>query len=163
MKRDKLFLNQVSTQPTEIKFDKSFEFMQNILNDLHEGLESSEIEMIGDQENISFEGTVERKLGTRYGDYALVRGSISAEFYTHCVVSGELMKDQIHTEVKATFIDESYGERFQLEEETTLFLNDEEYELYYLDNNKVDLPKVINEFVFLNKNPYPKKLIQPID
>ena len=68
------------------------------------------------------------------------------------------MLDQVHAEVKAVYIDEEYGEKYQLEDETTLFLNDDEYELYYLDNNKCDLPKVINEFVFLNKNPYPKKI-----
>lgn len=158
MKRDKLFLSQISTQPSEIKYDRSTEWMQSILNQLHEELSPEEVKVIENKENINFEGTLERKVGTRYGDYALLRGNVSAEFYTYCVMSGELMKDQVHAEVRATFIDEQYGERYQLEEETTLFLDDEEYELYYLENNKLNIPEVVNEAVFLNRNPYPKKL-----
>ena len=71
MKRERFFLSQISTNPTEIVFDQQTDWMQQILNELHEQLDEAELKLVQNQESIKFEGTIQRQVGTRYGDYAL--------------------------------------------------------------------------------------------
>ena len=65
------------------------------------------------------------------------------------------MFDQIECEVKAACLAESGQKHLGLEEGDSVFLEEQEYELFFFDKNQVDIEPVLNEFVFLNKNPYP--------
>jgi len=43
----------------------------------------------------------------------------------------------------------------ELEDEISLFYDEEEWDLYFYEKNQVDLYPIIHEYIFLNKNPYP--------
>ncbi|MGB0454883.1 MAG: hypothetical protein ACPGJV_14330 [Bacteriovoracaceae bacterium] len=157
MKNNQLSINRLSKTPFELEFDEKTEWMADILKSLHEDLEEKDRILKAGKEQISFKGEARKVMGSRYGDYVLLRGDVEATFFTYCVQSGELMEDRVISEIKACFLEEEAKERFDLEEETTLYLNDDEYEIYFLDNHWCNIPEVVNEHIFLNKNPYPKK------
>ena len=65
------------------------------------------------------------------------------------------MMDSIDAEVRACFIDEEMKKRFEMEDELSVFVDEGEYDLYFFQNDKIDLFEIFREYIFLNKNPYP--------
>ena len=85
-------------------------------------------------------------------------GALSLTYITQCAQSGELMNDELNLDVQAIFIDNILSNKYEDDENMTLFIGNMEYELYFYENSKLDLAQVLHEYIFLNKNPYPKKV-----
>ena len=138
----------------EIHLDEQTPWLGEILKDLNEGLTSKDYE--GDQgTSIVFKGNLIRKWNDRFQDYIILTGSLEATFYTLEIHTGEVILDNLNVPVKACWILEELKEKFGYEEETEIWFDEDEYDLYYYDRNNVELKPVLNEYVFLNKNPYP--------
>jgi hypothetical protein len=151
MKKEVHLLSYRMNVPVEIKLDKNIDWMANILKELCD----DNYEDSPEEPSISFEGTLERKNVGKYGDYLVLDGEVEAHFPTLCTQTGKVMMDSVESPFSAVFLNEEIKEKFGLEEETTLFFDDKECELYFYKNDIANIEEVINEFIFLNKNPYP--------
>ena len=57
--------------------------------------------------------------------------------------------------IACAFVDGTFKDNEEFEEEITLFIENQEWDLYFHFNGVVDLKPVIHEYIFLNRNPYP--------
>ncbi|MCY4523706.1 MAG: hypothetical protein OXB84_03085, partial [Halobacteriovoraceae bacterium] len=101
----------------------------------------------------NFNGSILRKKDGKYGDYFFLKGVLKASFHTYCVKSGNPMLDTINVEVKSAILDDEAKNHFQ--EKDTICLDENQLDLYYYKDNCFDMQKILHEYLFLNKNPYP--------
>ena len=138
----------------KVKVDQNIEWFSKILTELNEAAGEEEAQML-DKTHLSFSGEIKKSKNVKFGEYVLLDGNINSLFVTQCIRSGNMMFDQIECEVKAACLARSGQKQLGLEEGDSVFLEEQEYELFFFDKNQVDLEPVLHEFVFLNKNPYP--------
>ena len=148
-------LSSLNTDVSEqIDLDTQKEWLKLILDELNEAAGEEEAGMV-EQTHLAFSGEIKKSKNAKFGEYVLISGEIRAKFVTQCVVTGSMMFDQIDCEILAANIAKHNQERLGLEEGETVFLEDEERELFFFDRGEVDLEPVLHEFIYLNKNPYP--------
>lgn len=139
---------------TELELDGSQDFLGEILEELNENVPSEER---GDEAYIKFEGELE-KISGKYEEFMHFVGTINTTFYCHDVITNEVMSDSLEQEVRCLVLSKEVGQKLQLEDEIDIEHNGEEYDLYFTDDEDfLDIKGIIHEYIFLNKNPYPKK------
>jgi uncharacterized metal-binding protein YceD (DUF177 family) len=138
-------------QGLELDLDQTTPWLAQLLDELEEQAEAP-----SQKRKISFRGTLEKKHKGAFKEYLLLTGIVSASYATLCVSTGSPMTDSLEVEVHAVFIDQALEKEMELEEETELFINDDQYDLYYFDKKSVDLKSAISEYIFLNINHYPR-------
>ena len=142
-------------QPKLFDLDESIDWMGELLAELNEEISSKEIQELDEEFFICFEGEALRKTTGKLEDHVKFNGKLSATYATKCINSGKPMVDHIEIEVKFVVIDKELIARYGYEEETTLFVDDGEYELYTTEDNRFDIKEIIHEFIWLNKDQYP--------
>lgn len=156
MKSD-VFLRPIGIgQTVVIDVDQSSVWMNEILNELHEDVKADLKDCDLSKTYIRFKGDLQKKSSAKFLDHAFLLGEIEARFYTYCITTGELMLDDIFAEVQAVFLEDELKKELELEDEITIYFDEYEFDLYYLSGLNVPLKPAIHEYVFLNKNPYPK-------
>jgi len=143
-------------RPEEIQLDGQVPWLNKILDELNEDADDTDREKFSDSLEIYFKGEFLLKNNGKLGDYVLLDGSLFASFVTLCVSTGTVMNDVVDCSLSIVFIDDVLKDKLGLEEETDFFIDNEERDLYYYDNNKIDIRSTLHENVFLHKNPYPK-------
>lgn len=143
-------------QTVVIEVDEKAAWMNEILEELHEDVKADLKECDLSKTYIRFKADLQKKSTAKYLDHAFVLGEIEARFYTYCITSGELMLDDIFAEVQAVFLEPELEKELELEDEITMYVDEYEYDLYYLNGLNVPLKPLVHEYIFLNKNPYPK-------
>lgn len=141
--------------PELLAFDQSLDWITIILAELNDQLEEGDVVYSHETPFLKFKGEAIKKQNVNYGDIVILQGDLSAKFITTCITTGAAMMDSIDTEIRSCFIDEAMKKRFQMEDEVSVFVDEGEYDLYFYQNDKIDLYDVFREYVFLNKNPYP--------
>ena len=157
--------NKISTERLakdrveSFSFSEKDNFLAKILAELNEGLKFSELEVPSqfDRDYFNFSGNVEKKYNSKYGEYIVVKAQVDTAFMCLCVNTGVVMTDFIKAEISAAIIDRKFEKIFNHEEDTNLYIDGQELELYYHDDNgEFLLEDMVREMIFLNKNPYPK-------
>jgi uncharacterized metal-binding protein YceD (DUF177 family) len=138
-------------QRLELELDQTTPWLAQILDELEENAEGP-----SEKRMISFRGMLEKKHKGTFKDFILLTGTVKASYATLCVSSGNPMTESLEVEVHAVYIDQVLEKDMELEEETELFINDDQYDLYYFDKKSVDLKSAISEYIFLNINHYPR-------
>ncbi|HAZ11992.1 MAG: hypothetical protein A2X86_06925 [Bdellovibrionales bacterium GWA2_49_15] len=141
--------------PEIFSFDQSTEWMESILTELNAPLEEGDVLFTEEAPQIHFKGEITKKQNVKYGDIVVVKGDFSAKFITTDIQTGTPMMDRIDVEVRACYIDEVIKKKYELEDEVTIIVDDEEYDLFLYQSGKFDLYEVLREYAFINKNPYP--------
>lgn len=139
----------------ELMLDSDVSWFGAILDELQEEIEDGEVGASSDAPGIWFKGKLIRRSNGKFGEVLFLEGELSARFLTNCVKSGRLMMDEFEAPVKAVFVDEEMITRYALEDEVTIELEGEEFELYSYKDDVASLGEVLHEHVFLNKNPWP--------
>ncbi len=80
---------------------------------------------------------------------------MSVTYSDICSRSGNIIDQNLNISLKSIFLDKSMKNQHELEDEISLFYDEEEWDLYFYEKNQVDLYPIIHEYIFLNKNPYP--------
>lgn len=142
-------------QPKLFDLDESVDWLGELLTELNEEISKKELQELDEEFFISFEGEALRKTTGKLEDHVKFSGKLSAVFGTKCINSGRPMVDNIEIEVKFVVIATELIARYGYEEETTLFVDDGEYELYTTEDNRFDIKEIIHEFIWLNKDLYP--------
>jgi hypothetical protein len=133
--------------------DQSHPWLLKVLEELNEEFDEEDRAAIGPY--IRFKGEITKVKNNRYGVSIILTGELSVRICALCGRTGQLIADPIECEVRSVFIEEENRSKYQLEDEITLLLNEDEYDLYYYSKNKCDVASVLREYAFLNKNPYP--------
>ncbi|MCO4793213.1 MAG: hypothetical protein KC493_05865 [Bacteriovoracaceae bacterium] len=138
----------------EVSLNSDTPWLVEILSDLNGELRESDFE--GDEKStISFQGELIRKWNERFNDYIILEGEVKATFFTLEINSGDVILEHMNIPVKACWIQEELKEKLGYEDETEIWFDEDEYDLYYYTRNNVELKPVLHEYVFLNKDPYP--------
>lgn len=135
--------------------DEKTEWVQTILKELQEG-EPLLSEWKGSSPSLSLNLEVIRRSRENLKNYLTLQGTIKLNWITRCVLTYEAMEQRQEIPVRAAVIMRSYQKSMNLYDETVLFVNDREWDIFYYDKG-VDVAEIIHEYIYLNKNPYPKK------
>lgn len=133
------------------------DWAKEILSELEENIDQEDRDEIGQKSKLTFIGEMIKKNNSHLNDFMILTGQLNVEFITYCTSTGAAMSDSIDVHVQAVFIQDKVRDKYGHEEDTEIFVGDEVYDLFFVENDQVDIAPVINEFVFLNKNQYPKK------
>lgn len=155
--KSEVFLRPIGIgQTVVLEADQKSAWMSEILTELHEDVKADLHECDLSKTFIKFKGDLQKKSTAKYLDHAILLGEIEARFYTYCITTGELMLDDVFAEVQAVFLEEELKKELELEDEITMYIDEYEYDLYYLKGLSVPLKPALHEYIFLNKNPYPR-------
>jgi len=138
----------------KLKFSDQNDWFREILKELNEDFEIGEIENSGSQ--ILFNGFVSKVNDSRYKDVVLLSGKLHARHLALCGVSGDIIEEEIEIDIMAAFLSLEIRDKYSLQEELNIFIQNETYDLFYYEQNRLDLKSVMHEYIFLNKNPYPQ-------
>ncbi|MBK23066.1 MAG: hypothetical protein CME70_03580 [Halobacteriovorax sp.] len=137
-----------------LELDATQDFMTELLDELHENVSKDEL---GDDAAISFNGEIEKIKG-KYEEFLQFTGALDLTYYTHDIITNEVMTDRLEQEVKCLLLTKEVGQKLQMEDEIEIELNGEEYDLYFLDEDDCfNIKDVLHEYIYLNKNNYPKQ------
>lgn len=144
----------------EVELDLSAaedKFLAELLEELNEGITQADYDLSKETPRLLFSGKLCKLQNEKYEEYLLLEGHIQASFFAICVGSGIVMLDSVEAQVKAVIVDEKFESLYSHEEDTTLYIEEDEYDLYYFDERgEFKLKEILSEYLFLNKDPYPK-------
>ena len=147
------YLTQIKKEEEHIlNIDESTTWMKDILHELQEDCNEKDKKSMAT--HISFNGSIQRKKDGKFGDYLYMRGTLKAGFCAHCVKSGNPMLDTIDLQIDSAILDNEIKERLR-ENEDIIYLDQNQLDIYYYQDNCFSMQQIIHEYLFLNKNPYP--------
>ncbi|MBL7665924.1 MAG: hypothetical protein JNM93_12385 [Bacteriovoracaceae bacterium] len=151
----KVNLSKIPSGEARFKLNKTHPWVKELLIELNEKVtDLSEEEKLERTElNIDFE--IEKKHKTEYGDFVLVMAEINGRFLTECVKTLKTMEDMLHVKFQACFVAETFSESELLLDQTEIYINNDLYELYFYQDNEVDIKEMFHEQIFLNITAYP--------
>ena len=141
--------------PQCYQLDETVDWVATLLNELSLEAESSLSQQFTPSFTLSLKLT--RRDRDNLGNYLVVEGKFCVHYSTYCVATYQVIEEVQQTEVNAVVISKHHQKSLNLQDEVTLFVDDQERDLFYYDP-KVNLVEIIHEYLYLNKNPYPKKV-----
>lgn len=141
----------------EFELDKNQDWVKELLFELNADAPGMPAEVAFGQTALNLSLKISRRNNAEFNEYILLDAKIEALFFTQCVKSLTLMKDDLNFELKACFIDTSFEKQDEYEDLTEFYIDNEMRDLYYYEKRVIDLSEVIREQIFLNKNPYPTR------
>lgn len=155
LKKETYITSLPPAQVKEFDLDENTDWLGELLSELNEELSASEIEELGEDTFLTFTGKALRRTTGKLEDHVKIEGKIDCVFATRCVQSGSPMIDSLSIDIKMVAVDHEVISRYGYEEETAIFVDEDEYELYPSKDNRFNLQEAIHEFIWLNKEPYP--------
>jgi hypothetical protein len=155
LKKETYITSFAPAQAKGFDLDESIDWMRELLIELNSELTKDELDELGEETFLCFEGTALRRTTGKLEDHLKIDGKLTSVFGTRCIQTGQPMLDNIDIEVKIVAVDHELIERYGYQDQTTLFVDEGEYELYPTKDNRFDLFEAIHEFIWLNKEPYP--------
>ncbi len=144
---------------TEAPFEVSqeTEWTRPLLDELQEDVDEEDKTTSQEPVFITFHGHIKKMKSGKYQEILKLNGELRARFLTLCVSSGDVMVDEIVVDVNMAAIDDTNREKYGFDEDMIeLEVDGEEHDLYYFKENELDLLPVFHEYLYLNKNPYPR-------
>ena len=141
--------------PQCYQLDETVDWVATLLSELSLGAESSSSEQFTPSFTLSLKLT--RRDCGNLRNYLVVEGEFCVHYPAYCVATYQVIEEVQQTEVNAVVIAKHYQGSLNLHDEVTLFVDDQEWDLFYYDP-KVSLVEIIHEYLYLNKNPYPRKV-----
>ena len=141
-----------------VKLNEKSLWLANLLAELSENV-GDVTAMVGQDEFfLRFDADLYKKRHPMFGEILIVEGAIESTFPTLCSVTGAVMTDHTRADVKCCFIHQSFKKQAEdpMEEEIELMIDDQIFDLYFYAPRGAGLEEMIHEYLYLNKNPYPK-------
>lgn len=137
--------------------DKSIDWLAELLKELNENTSQLPEEELLKRSRLDVNLNVKKCFKPQMGEYLLVKGKIDAAFFTDCVRTLTLMKDEVNVEFQCCLLDKALESDDQYNDQIEIYTDNELFDLYYYERRKVDLKELIHEQIYLNKNPYPTR------
>ncbi|MFZ4713320.1 MAG: hypothetical protein ACOYL6_06400 [Bacteriovoracaceae bacterium] len=152
----KLNINKLAISKIhDFKLDESLAWMKELLQELNEDVKMGFVSP-SSQASISCEGQYYKKHRAEYGEYAVVQGTLKAKFYTNDVSNGKVMLDDLEVDFCACFLGAHFKNDPNYKDEIEFYVDNQTMDLFFLDNVYIDLKEAFHEYLFLNKDPYPR-------
>ncbi len=153
--KESFYLNTLALKlPQDLLIDEKTDWVKKILEELNEEVDSEDIN--GETSYLKLDLELIRDEKDALGDYLLINGEIDTQYLAYCVKTYDVIECILKTEIDAVILHKEMETKLQLDESTSLFIDDRDYEVFYYDK-QIELAPVIHEFIFLNKDPYPQK------
>lgn len=139
------------------ELDEQQNWLKALLTELNEKAQDKTPEEYLENSGLKLNLEITKKHSREFGDYLLVKGEFSANYFTACVRTLEEMTDSLNLSLKACFIATEYENDENFQDQTETFQDNELYELYFYSKNQIDMAEFVHEQIFLNMNQYPVK------
>jgi uncharacterized metal-binding protein YceD (DUF177 family) len=139
------------------ELDKTQDWVGALLKELNEKADERTVEEYFDNTNITVSVEISKSFKQQYGEYLLVKGTLSSEYVTACVRTLKEMPDSVTIEFNACFLDKKNENDEEFLDQTEVFISDAMYELYFYDKGFANLTEMIHEQTYLDVNQYPIK------
>ena len=151
-------LQKLRSDATEnVFFDKDVPWLCNLLEELNEHVEEEDRKLTDCTTFIEFKGQITKKKNTKFEEMLIFKGKISAKYLTYCVSTGEVMSDTLEVDIAIGAIDKDNQKKYGYDDDIIdIEINGEELDLYYFEDHQLNLASIIHEYIYLNKNPYPR-------
>lgn len=137
--------------------DREMPWMLGLIEEINEQVDEEDRELPGYPSYLEFKGTITKLKNSKYEEMVLIKGELYAQYVTYCINTGAVMNDSLEAEIRIGAIDKENSEKFGFDQEVIdVEINGEELDLYYFNDNELDLRAIFHEYIYLNKNPYPK-------
>lgn len=152
----RLNINKIGLNKSYVlKLDQTRPWIKELLNELHEEVNMKFVSPSSHGE-ISFDGEYYKKNKSQYGDYVIFKGKLFVRFNTNCVSTGKNMMDTIDIDISACFISSSLQNDESFKDEIDIYMDNDNHDLYFYEGHYIDLKEAFHEYIYLNKNPYPR-------
>ena len=141
-------------EPVNFSATEALDWAKDIIKELEEGIMENDFSDIANPHFLA-SGYVKKGVGGKFGDYLMVHGDLELTYRTYCVKSGEPMLTKLDLDIRVCCIDDENKDKFELEDELIIYLEEEEYELFFFDGKKANLGEIIRELILLEKDDYP--------
>jgi len=157
--------NQISSKVNISKFPidtpkfydlgKSQDWVKALLIELNEKAENKTPADFLEETSIQLTMEIEKLFKKEYGEYLLVKATVTTDYVTQCVRTLSDMGEHFELDMSACFLighletDEAFIEQMEI------FEKDEIYELYFYKKGMADIAEMIHEQIYLNLNQYP--------
>ncbi len=140
----------------EFKLNKdNSQWLKELLIELNEKASEANEEQKLSETELNLNLKIEKKHLGQYGEFVLIKADINGTFATECVKTLTPLKDIVHFQFQACFLNESFKDDEEYRELTEIFIDHDVYELYFQNRGSVDLKETFHEQIFLNIDPYP--------
>lgn len=140
---------------TDISLDKETPWVQNFLNDLNNDVLDEDRENISNEGDISIEISASRNRTSDHMEYVLLTGKLEAQYNFSCVRCLKLDKKSLSREFNAGFIEEARANDPEYEDQTNIYLEGEERELFFFQKKDLHLRDFLHEQMFYVHDSYP--------
>lgn len=146
--------SQFSVDVTDdYELDQSTEWVNELLTELEEPNEGEATPTPG---KLALNLKIMRKALGPYGDRLLVDASFHANYHNPCVRCLAPVALELSGEVKSCFLHGAKEKDEEFQEVTTIFVENDERELYFYHKGIVDLKEMVHEHIFLDAEQFPK-------
>jgi hypothetical protein len=139
-------------QTLEVEVNEKIDWVKELLDELSDGVDHQD-EVVP---YLKIFISLDKRFNEKFESFVLINGRIEALHPAICVRSGDSFLDKLDIPVNAIVIDDNLREKWGYDEEITMFFEDEEKDLYTFENSQIQVKEILHEYLFLNKNPYPK-------
>lgn len=148
----KLALNQENS----LTFDPSLPWVKGLLEELNSGLdEESKNEMNGEG-HLLIDLTLQKKWdGASKNENLMIHGSVEASYFTHCVRCLDPMAVSLQLDLGACFLPQTLMNEPEYQDQITVYMYEEELDLYFYPKKEVDLVPFLREQIYLNLDSIP--------
>ena len=150
----KIFLKKLRPDhPMDIDVTESTDWVGDLLDELNDGLVDEEGTL--STPSFHFTGEMIKVQEGRFDEMATLTGELKTQFYAQCIKSGDTLLDELVVKVSCIFFSED-DQKILGDEEMTYYYKESEYDIFDYQRNNIDLKEALHEYIYLNKNPYPK-------
>ncbi len=97
---------------------------------------------------------IKRDINPRFKEYLLVKADTSLAYYTSCTRCLLPSYEKLKVSFAVCFLNDQFSKLEEYEEEDSLIIENEEYELYYYTKQNIPFKEFIREQVLMYLTPY---------
>lgn len=142
-------------QELEFQLNKELSWLGEILDEINQQANGVPGPVAFAQTSIDLKIKLIRRHNHDLQEHLILVGELSIQYFTNCVKTMALMKDQIELNLNSCFISKGFEDSEEYKDQTEIFIDQELRELYFFDKRQIELSEMIREQFYLNKNPYP--------
>lgn len=141
--------------PTSVKLTDKVKWVKDLLDELNSDVLEEDRSLITDQGSFQIEFDIKRGRTSDYMEYVLATGELNAQYNFSCVRCLKMDQKTINRKFNAAFIDEIKADSPEYEDQTSIYLENEERELFFFQNKVLNFRDFIHEQLFYEHDSYP--------
>jgi uncharacterized protein len=136
----------------------SFNLETPWLMELFQEVESEQIlssEKTKSKGHLNLDFTLKKVKGLEFGDYFILKGTLSTLYNCSCVRCLELTQKNLELELSCCFLSSDQEESDLIDDNGKVLIENEEMDAFFYKNGYLDLKEFMHEYLFMNLDPLP--------